>query len=343
MKPRLLYLCLPLLLFFMLPNKAVFAEEPLIVYTSGHALRVITADGQDVLRLEYAIWGPEWAWTGVEGSYRTEGETILGEFNGRIGRSNVPFTLHTQLTTSGKRQLRLQGEFKTSGDTGLTMACLALAFDAPLRGRDRASYTDATGTKTISIPLGLGTLTDSFKKIDVKDVDGKVYSITFDQPITANHDNGIRFTFAEEQIKADAVKAFAMTLDLPEDSAFYLTPAAIPNPPDWDQWFPWTADADVTKPSVIDASGLLDAPAGKHGRVLSEGDQLIYNGKPIKFWGLNTCYEAIASPKDVSEQRAAFYAKYGVNAVRLHKFADGPDWDGVLDRNSYTRYNPEKL
>jgi len=121
---------------------------------------------------------------------------------------------------------------------------------------------------------------------------------------------------------------------LPEETAFYLTPDSIPHPPNWDRWFPWTATADVKKPSVIDASGLLESPAGKHGRVKRSGDQLIYNGKPIKFWGLNTCYEAIASPKEVSDQRSAFYAKYGVNAVRLHKFADGPDWDGILDRNS---------
>ena len=113
--------------------------------------------------------------------------------------------------------------------------------------------------------------------------------------------------------------------------------------PDTSQWFPWTATADVSKPSVIDASGLLQAPAGKGGRVTRSGDRLTVGGKPIKFWGVNTCYSAIMDSKDISQQRAAFYAKYGINAVRLHKFADGPDWDGALDPNSYVLYNPEKL
>jgi len=335
-------LCTLFVMFFQLSQSAV-GEESLIVYTSEHSLRVTTQTGQDVIRLEYALWGPNWAWSGIGGTYRNEGNIVIGDFQGRIGRTNVPFTIQTRLTPVGKRQLKIEGEFKTSDESGLTMACLGLGFGNPVQGKDRATFTDATGMKTVNLPLGLGVLTDSFKKIDIKDANGKVYTVTFDQPISADHDNGIRFILAESQIKANDGKKFTLTLDLPEDAAFNLTPDSIPNPPNWEDWFSWTADADMSRPSVIDASGLLEAPAGKHGRVQRDGDQLVYNGKPIKFWGLNTCYNAIASSKEVSEQRAAFYAKYGINAVRLHKFADGPDWDGVLARDSYTQYNPEKL
>ena len=343
MKNSMKLLSCTLFAMFWLLSQSAVGEESLIVYTSGHSLRITTQTGQDVIRLEYALWGPNWAWSGIDGTYRNEGNIVIGDFQGRIGSTNVPFTIQTRLTPVGKRQLKMEGEFKTPNDSGLTFVCLGLGFGNPVQGKDRATFTDATGTKTVDLPLGLGTLTDSFQKIDMKDADGKIYTLTFDQPIPASHDNGIRFILAENQIKANDGKSFSLTLDLPEDTAFYLTPNNIPNPPDWEDWFPWTADADMSRTSVIDASGLLEAPAGKHGRVQRNGDHLIYNGKPIKFWGLNTCYNAIASPKEVSEQRAAFYAKYGVNAVRLHKFADGPDWDGVLNRNSYTQYNPEKL
>ena len=347
-----LYLLCTLLFLFATPNRMAFCEESLIVYTSGHTLQVTTPEGQDILRIGYRLWGPSWAWSGIDGTYRSAADSNMvaanlraaeGDFVGRVGRSDVPFTFHTQLTANGKRRLKMEGEFKTERDSGLTMAGIGLAFDAPLRGKDRSVYTDADGTHTVNLPLGLGTLTDSFQKISVNDEAGKTFTITFDQPVRASSDGEIRILLAEDQIKANDGKRFGMTIDFPEDTAFYLTPDSVPYPADWDKWFPWTATADVTKPSVIDASGLLEAPAGKHGRVLRDGDKLMYNGKPIKFWGLNTCYESIASPKDVSAQRAAFYAKYGVNAVRLHKFADGPDWDGVLDRNSYVKYNPEKL
>ena len=332
-----------LLSLFLLPVGAVFGDDSLIVYTSDHNIRVTTAGGKDVLYIGYRIWGPNWAWSGIDGTYSPEGQSAVASFNGRIGRTNAPFAFQTKLTPVGKRQLKMEGEFKTTQDSELVMAGIGLFFDSPLRGGNRGSLTDASGMKNVNIPFGMGVLSETFKSISVKDADGKPYTITFDQPVLTQTDGEIRVFLAENQIKANDGKKFTLTLDLPEDTAFYLTPDNIPNPPNWDQWFPWSAKVDMTQASAIDVSGLLEAPAGKHGRVLSDGDQLIYNGKPIKFWGLNTCYDAIASPKEVSEQRAAFYAKYGVNAVRLHKFADGPDWDGIIDRNSYTRYNPEKL
>ena len=153
MKTHLNLLCFLSLLFLMLlvPIEKTFCDESLIVYTSGHSLRVTTQAGQDVIRLEYVLWGPNWAWSGIDGTHRTEGNAVIGDFKGQIGRTNVPFTIQTRLTPIGKRQLKIEGEFKTSADSGLTRACLALGFDAPVRGQDRAIFTDAIGTKTIRL------------------------------------------------------------------------------------------------------------------------------------------------------------------------------------------------
>ena len=78
----------------------------------------------------------------------------------------------------------------------------------------------------------------------------------------------------------------------------------------------------------------LEKPAGKYGRIVREHDKLVYNGKPIKLWGLNLCYSACSPENDLADQRAAFYSKYGVNSVRLHKYADGPDWAGIQSRRA---------
>jgi len=184
---RYLNLLCTLLFLFVMSNRTVVGEESLIVYTSGHTLQVTTAEGQDILRIGYRLWGPSWAWSGIDGTYRSAADSNMvaaalraaeGEFAGRIGGSNVPFTFHTLLTAEGKRQLKMSGEFKTTRDSGLTMAGIGLAFDVPLRGKDRGIYTDASGTHTVNLPLGLGTLTDSFQKINVKDTDGKTGSVT---------------------------------------------------------------------------------------------------------------------------------------------------------------------
>lgn len=334
------------LFVFLLAVSPIFADGSVIVYTSGHSIKVATADGEGILRLEYRLWGPNWAWTGIDGRYaasESDENTVVGNFSGKVGGTGVPFTFQAELKSVGKRQLVWEGSFQTESDSDLHLAGIGLVFDAHIRGPGRGDVTDASGTRTIDLPLGIGKVSDTLRKVEMKDAEGKIYSITLEPDLSASHDGEIRIMLAENRIQAATPKKYKLTLDLPVDTAFYLGPESVPNPPDWKFWFPWTATSDTKKPSVIDASGLLEAPAGKHGRIRSDGDRLLYNGKPITLWGLNTCYAPIASPKDVSERRAAFYAKYGVNAVRLHKFADGATWDGVLNSKSYTKYNPEKL
>ena len=87
----------------------------------------------------------------------------------------------------------------------------------------------------------------------------------------------------------------------------------------------------------------LDKPAGKHGRIVRKSDKLYYNGEPIKLWGLNNTYSACSPNKELADRRAAFYAKYGVNSVRLHKYADGTGWAGIQSKDSFVEFEPEAL
>ncbi|MBK1878327.1 hypothetical protein [Pelagicoccus mobilis] len=113
---------------------------------------------------------------------------------------------------------------------------------------------------------------------------------------------------------------------------------------DTSDWFPWNPDNDHDADSVIAMNEWLEAPAGKHGRIVREGDELFYNGSPIKLWGLNLCYTGGTAPsKEIATRRAALYAKYGINSVRLHKYIDGPMWAGIQSMNSVVEMDPEKL
>ena len=85
------------------------------------------------------------------------------------------------------------------------------------------------------------------------------------------------------------------------------------------------------------------APAGKHGRIVRLDEKLIYNGQPIKLWGLNLCYGQCAPKKELARKHAALYAKYGINAVRLHKWADGTPGMGIQSKDSCVEFDPQAL
>lgn len=107
-------------------------------------------------------------------------------------------------------------------------------------------------------------------------------------------------------------------------------------------WYPWTAKGDPS-PGEIGLADWLPRPAGKDGRIERRGAELLQAGRPIKLWGLNLCYSACAPEKALAEKRARFYAKYGINAVRLHKYADGTGWAGIQSRESFVDFDPAAL
>ncbi|MFO7958946.1 MAG: hypothetical protein R6X33_17820 [Candidatus Brocadiia bacterium] len=93
---------------------------------------------------------------------------------------------------------------------------------------------------------------------------------------------------------------------------------------DENDWFAFQPDEDFG-PSVIDAGDWLDAPAGKHGFLRMDGEHFVFeDGTPCKLWGVNIANKRPACEPEHAERWAAFLAKYGVNAVRFHKFT----WHG---------------
>ncbi len=88
--------------------------------------------------------------------------------------------------------------------------------------------------------------------------------------------------------------------------------AAMARPASPDGWYPF---APMNHHSIPNAIGMEDwnrDPAGKHGRVTAQENELIYNGRPIKLWGLNNTYGACAPEKGMADKRADLYRKFGV-------------------------------
>jgi hypothetical protein len=81
--------------------------------------------------------------------------------------------------------------------------------------------------------------------------------------------------------------------------------------------------------SRVNMTKWLDAPAGKHGFLQINKDDLQFsNGTPVKFWGVNIASNKPFVPAAEAIKWSEFIASYGINAVRFHKFTWGAT-DGV--------------
>ena len=137
-----------------------------------------------------------------------------------------------------------------------------------------------------------------------------------------------------------------LTLTFPNDVAFYAAQADLDKfsrtlaGPDWFAFQP----AKEVVPGVIDMDRWLDGPAGKHGGVRMVKDGFAFeDGTPVKFWGVNLSYTANAPDHETADFTAARFAKYGVNAVRMHKFSYPTGQMGIGDPNDSTRMDPKGL
>jgi len=92
---------------------------------------------------------------------------------------------------------------------------------------------------------------------------------------------------------------------------------------------PLQLDLDIVPGSALDFSrlGALDAPAGKHGRVIARPDgQFAFADSPSKtrrFYGVNLCFGAHYLTHSEADRLADRLARLGYNALRIHHYERG--------------------
>ncbi len=108
------------------------------------------------------------------------------------------------------------------------------------------------------------------------------------------------------------------------DSIVYIRPG--------DEWVPLESAEFVKRGSALDFSGMLDAPAGKYGRItVDAAGHFAAAGKRFRFYGPNFCFSGQFLERKEAEAVADELAALGYNAVRLHHFdnelgdKNGPD------------------
>lgn len=321
---------------------AAVNAQSLTVFTEGHQIKVVDENLVSVLEIAPGMWGPRWQYQSMNGTYKDKGNRFVGNFGGKVRGTDVPFDFDVILQVLDKRHLKITASIQSQNDTDLTMAMLSINPGKSMTGKNRLTLTDNGQKKQIDLPLGRGTLGTAITQISLADEQDNTYVIDFEKPTAIGMDRQARVSLAFEHLKANTTQTAVMTLTLPNDAQYAMSSDAVKFPENWDDWFVWDATSDMSRPSVFDMSGWLDKPAGKYGRVIRQDDKLIYNGSPAKFWGSNVCYSNCFPEHDMSEQKARFYARYGINSVRFHKFADGSTWNGLLSADSYVKFDPQR-
>ncbi len=299
-----------------------------------------------VFRLALGGWGPKWSWVGVNARQKAEG--------GRLA-VGVPFVVSKErgevidvrfeAWQPTARQVALRYDLESDRDVPLTMLIAGISFE-PQAGQGTLTLTHAEGKQTrLALPVrGIRTAPAAARAEFAFDQGGTV-TMQLDPPCPVAFDNGMRVVLASERFPRGK-RRVTLTLTFPGDVAFRASQADLDKlsrtlaGPDW---FAFQPSKEIVR-GVIDMDRWLGGPAGKHGGVRMVRDGFAFeDGKPVKFWGVNLSYTANAPDRATADFTAARLARYGVNAVRMHKFSYPTGRMGIGDPDDSTHMDPKGL
>lgn len=300
-------------------------------------------DGKPLLTTQMICWGPNWKWTLPPSSQ----EKAVGEklkIHGLVTISGQPVQVACEAQQSGERTVAYKYELTAQKDVPLTKLVTAFAVRDSVAGE--IVVTRASGkTQTLPIPQRRTEAPDDVVKLTFKLKDVGDVVLSLDPPCKVQAEHGAtRVELAHDLLKAGKTTV-TMAIEFPgpvhfkgskEDLQQFTTTVAGP------EWFAFQG-SDYTGPSALGFEDWLEKPAGKHGGVRMKGSRFVFeDGTPVKFWGTNLSYRDGAPPKKKADQIAARLAKWGVNAVRLHK-PFGPGGMGIGDDKDGTKLKAEGL
>ncbi len=308
--------------------------------SNSFAFNLLSSD-KPVLQIGAVGWGPGWSWIGISSDTKATGDQFRISAPLEIGGQKPTISLDVQ--SAGPRKAVF--DYALNADKDLPILQIIASVGMPAGSKGKAELTMVDGSvKTTDLPMNPA----EFGVVKQIAFTGPAWTgaveITLDPPLEVNGHGDLRIRLAAETLKAGSTRA-KLTWTFPSDTALLLKQSDVMQyaptltTPDW---FAYQPTGDVGK-SAIGAAEWLDKPAGKHGGVRLRGDRFVFeDGVPIRFWGTNLSYGLSAPPKAEAEYTAARFAKFGVNAVRMHKFT-GAGWEGIGDDNVATRMKPDGL
>jgi hypothetical protein len=301
---------------------------------------------QPVFDLGLGGWGPRWAWVGVQSAQKATGDRLSARVPFVVNKDRgEQIDMRFEAWQPAARQVAFRYDLDAARDVPLTLLMTGVHFDPQgSQGTLTLMHTNRKQTK-LGLPVSGIRSAPATSRAELAFKTGGTVTLQIDPPCPIAFDNGMRIVLASELFRR-GTSHVTLTLTFPEAVTFSARQSDLDRfsrtlaGPDW---FAFQPSRDVV-PGVVNMDDWLDRPAGKHGGVRMVRDRFIFeDGTTVKFWGVNLSYTGSAPDRATADFLAARFAKYGVNAVRMHKFSYPKNQMGIGDPSDSTHMDPEGL
>ena len=322
----------------ILIGMVVHARAELVAFPIGSTSIEIVRDDSSSLKFSIDGRGPSWKPLHFKGRTKRGGNKVRMSSSAIVSESGAKLKVDSVVTKTGERELTLVTTVSTNKDTASAYIALEIYILQQPRSTRLRVTPDSGPASIIELPLDKRPIGNEITQLSFVDHRGEQTSLRLSPPSDVSADGAVRIVVADSSLKKNENQKLTVTINLPAKVTFFSNPKNLPVEK-MESWYRFKPGQDLSTPTEIGMENWFDAPAGKHGRITRDGSFLMYNGKPIKLWGLNLSYAACCPRKQLARRRAKFYARFGINAVRLHKYADGTGWAGIQSLGSFAEYD----
>ena len=275
---------------------------------------------------------------------------IVGKDAAPVVRGKVTYVLRRD-ASAGEPVAHFTWEFSAAKDFEGKEFCLAWTLPCEQYAADASAGKVVFGGKTVELPqkyavTHLGNATCD--TLEIAAPAGVPLRIKLERPTWCMVQDdrqwntpcfSLRMAIGAGKLKAGERRTFSMTMrgisSFVRDGKYTVRAS--------DDWVPVNDTTAVKAGSALDfsAAGWIDAPAGKHGRVVRKGDHFEFAGKPgvkQRFYGVNLCFSANYMSAADAEELATRLSRLGYNALRIHHYERE-----LCDRKDGTTIRPEKM
>jgi hypothetical protein len=294
---------------------------------------LLVRDGRPVAKAYLSTWGPGYKWLGgkVEASTKAGASLGVKRFDSkdggatvdvawRIARERDAVAFEWDATVAADRDVQASAwVIEPAGQTNVRLVAQA----------GRAVDLGAT--------IGRGKEA-GVTRLEIVYPNKETVTFSFTDGVTVWYDGQLRVLLSDKaKLEPGRHYRVAGTLSTPAPATFYAEPGALPTE-DLGDWFAWKPANDVGD-SVIGMRHWMTTPAAP---LAVAGNAFTASGKLMKLWGIQNEYRDCAPEAEEARHRAAWYAKYGCNVVRLFCLA-GRSWRGLGTPKGPLGYDPPAM
>ena len=192
------------------------SSAPFTAYANDKAEVVLSRGGEEYLRFNWALWGPNWAWTGLDGPVKAQNGVSSGELSGKLGGTQAPVSIRFRAEKTGPRTLTIRYSARVEVDSPLTLIVAQFQPGKSFDGRQAQVSADG-GDRAVKIPFEKQGLGDRVRTVTLSDAANRATTLRFEPPIDIASDGSARIVLASGELKAGQERAVSISVELPED------------------------------------------------------------------------------------------------------------------------------